>query len=187
MDEARGEGPPTILVVYGDPPRMKLHDVKSRPLHETFALTPKNQLFFQRALIRALSAFVGGHLNLSNARFRHIRTAAQFSSAIAGAKYTHVIYYGHALMGTNVLLPANGSNISPARIVESLTGTSVRHFDILGCRSTSIAAEVSLKLPGISIGYLRQKREDNVVVSRGNPEIEMTIDPQPIYHFGAEK
>jgi hypothetical protein len=60
----------------------------------------------------------------------------------------------------------------------------VLDFDILGCSSSSIAAEVVLNVPGIRIGYLLHSREDNIVTDPVTLRVkELTIDRQPVLHF----
>jgi hypothetical protein len=99
--------------------------------------------------------FLGSDAVVAGARFVFIRSAADFEAAVRSAQYTHVVYYGHALDGENALLPAKGSKIDVPTLARALTGTSVAHFDILGCRSTSIAAQLATLRPEVKIGYLR--------------------------------
>jgi len=68
---------------------------------------------------------------------------------------------------------------------QALAGTTVTHFDILGCRSTSVAADLSTQLPALRVGYLIAAREDNVEVNPHTLQvISLTIDPQAVHHFG---
>jgi hypothetical protein len=83
------------------------------------------------------------------------------------------------------LLPTAGNGIAVAQLAQALAGTPVAHLDLLGCRSASIAADLSTVLSRIRIGYLRSKRIDNVECDpRTLQVIRMTIDPQTIFHFG---
>ena len=73
----------------------------------------------------------------------YIRNLSEFSAALRGGQYSRVVYCGHALSGVNVLLPDVGSNIAPFHIAGLLKGSSVKHFDILGCGGGSIAGELA--------------------------------------------
>jgi hypothetical protein len=176
---------PRILVVYGEPPMPVLRDSVGHPLHERFALTPSNASSFTASLSNALALLVGGDASLSGAQFVHVKDEAHMRTAIRSGRFTHVIYYGHALENVNALYPGIGSHISAPQLADMLKGSGVTHFDILGCKSTSIAAELSTLVPDVQIGYLRQKRVDNFVVNTKTLQvITMTIDPQAIYHYG---
>jgi hypothetical protein len=185
MAEAKQvKGGQGVLVVYGEPPRMDLSDASGRKLDKKFVLRAENKASFETALRRALSQFLGGHLDISAARFVFIRNADDFASAVRAGSFSHVIYYGHALDGANALLPTMGNSMTAFRLANILKGTTVHHFDILGCSSASIAAEISTEVAGVRVGNLRGSRNDNVEV---NPEtlqvIKLQIDPQPLYHF----
>jgi hypothetical protein len=45
-----------------------------------------------------------------------------------------------------------------------LKGSAVKHFDLLGCEIASLAAELSIGLPQMEVGYLRSWRQDNFEV-----------------------
>jgi len=113
-----------------------------------------------------------------------IRSAGEFSAAVRRGQFAHVIYYGHALSGENALLPAAGQRITPRQLAQALSGTSVTHFDILGCRSMSVAGELSTLLPQVRVGHLRSAREDNVETDLKTGEVRaLRIDSQPLFHF----
>ncbi|HVZ86056.1 MAG TPA: hypothetical protein VHG72_03760 [Polyangia bacterium] len=134
------------LCVYGVPPTMALRDGAGRSIGQTFTLTRTNQASFERALRIALAAFVGADADMMSARFVFVRDAAQIAAAIRSGRYTQVVYYGHADQYANALIPAPGVRVTPAQLAAALRGTSVSHVDILGCRSTSFAAELSTSL-----------------------------------------
>jgi len=121
------------------------------------------------------------------ARFAFIRSAGDLSALVRSAPYTHVVYLGHALEGVNALLPTAGHRISVGQLAQAFAGTAVVHLDLLGCQSASIAADLATVLPGVRIGYLRSKRIDNIECDpRTLQVIRMTIDPQPVLHFGGQ-
>ena len=98
---------------------------------------------------------------------------------------SHVIYYGHALEGTNALLPALGKSFTAWQIMNAIKGTAVQHLDLLGCNSVSLAAELATTLPKISFGHLRVARFDNIEVVLATQQVKsVTIDPSHLYHFG---
>lgn len=176
---------PRTLVVYGVPARMALSDAAGTPIGKTFELTSHNRGSFEPALRRALVAFVKRDAVVQGARFVFIHNASDLSAAVRSAPYTHVIYYGHALEGVNALLPTAGNRIKAAQLAQSFAGTTVAHLDLLGCQSASIAADLATVLPRLRIGYLRAKRIDNVECDpRTVQVIKMTIDDQPVFHFG---
>jgi hypothetical protein len=185
MAEAnQARGGQGVLVVYGEPPSMELLDSAGRKLGR-FALGSENRASFETALRRALAEFLGGHAGVSAARFVFIRNAAEFAASIRSGSFGHVIYYGHALVGTNTLLPSIGHSITPWQLFNSLKGSTVRHFDILGCSSASIAAQLATDLPALRVGNLRAAREDNIEVNPTTKQVvRLKIDPQPVYHFG---
>jgi hypothetical protein len=175
----------SVLVVYGVPPRMRLSDAAGREVG-TFSLKDSNRESFEAALRSALATFVGTDASVSGARFVFIRNSADFAAAVRSAQYAHVIYYGHALLGENVLLPTANQRITTRQLAQALAGTSINHFDILGCRSASLAAELSTLLPKIRVGNLRSAREDNVEADpRTLQVIRLMIDRQPVFHFEA--
>jgi hypothetical protein len=177
--------PLRVLVVYGVPARMKLTDAANKDIGKTFVLTKSNRESFEPALRNALTVFMGSDAVVPGARFVFIRGAGDFEAAVRSAEYTHVIYYGHALDGETALLPAKGSKFDADGLARALKGTTVTHFDILGCRSTSIAAQLSTMLPGVRIGYLRAAREDNVEADPRNLQvISLSIDRQTVLHYG---
>ena len=135
---------------------------------------------------RALSGFLKTHVDLATARFVFVRSAPELSAAIESSRPTRLIYYGHAMTGSNALLPALGRSIEPWALIKMLRGSNVRDFDILGCSGTSIAAAISVELPKLRIGYLRFPREDNLVVDPLNLKVkDLYFDDQPLYHFPA--
>ena len=175
------------LVVYGIPPNPPLKDETGRDLGKQFELSRSNRLSFEVALRRGLSKFLRTHVELAMARLVFVRSASDLATAIQNNHPTRLIYYGHALPGASALLPSLGHAIEPWALVKMLRGSSVRDFDILGCSSTSIAAAVSIELPGIRVGYLRTARQDNLVVDSITLKVrELYFDDQPLYHFPAK-
>ena len=165
---------------------MKLFDSSGRRLSRTFELTPSNGLSFEVALRRALAVLLGDHLRLAGARMVLIKDAGEFLAALKRFRPRRAVYYGHAIADTKVLLPSLGKSITTWQIESALKGSSVLDFDILGCSSSSIAAEVVLNVPGVRVGYLLNPREDNIVTDPITLRVkELTIDPQPVYHFQA--
>jgi hypothetical protein len=113
-----------------------------------------------------------------------VKTAQDFHAAVRASRVRRVIYYGHALSGINRLVPSLGQSIAPWQLADALKNTKVSDFDILGCMSASIAAELSTVLSSIKIGYLRNARQDNIVADPSNLRVKgLVIDPQPLYHF----
>lgn len=180
---------PRVLILYGVPAAMPLKSAAGVPLGKTFELTTKNRESFEPALRQALVEFTKGDLPVAGARMTFVRNAADLSAAIRAADYTHVAYYGHALEGDNALLPTAGNRITVQQMAQALDGTKVTHLDILGCQSSSIAAELATKVKGVKVGYLRMKRFDNVEVNpRTLQVVTLTMDAQAILHFnGAAK
>lgn len=151
----------SVLVLYGDPPNMTFTDASGRIVSTGFALTSQNQSSFEKALMRALASYFGAQVRMAKARFVRIRNATDFFSAVKEHDPAHLIYYGHALTESNTLLPMIGRSITAWQISNALKAKSVRHFDILGCTTVSLAAELSIALPKIRIGHLRAPRMDN--------------------------
>jgi hypothetical protein len=175
-----------VLVVYGIPPSPLLTDGAMRSLGKRFDLRPSNQYSFEAALRRALSKFLKTHVELATARFVFVRNAAELAKAIENNRPTRLIYYGHSLTGGSALFPSIGHSVEPWALINMLRGSSVRDFDILGCNSTSIAAAISVELPGLRVGYLRAAREDNLVVDPNTLKVrDLSFDVQPLYHFPA--
>lgn len=186
MREAVRNPPPSsrVLVVYGNPPKMDIFAPDGRKL-QSFELTRRNQASFEMALRKALGAFLGAHVNIAMAQFVFIRNADELRRAVQSANPSHLIYYGHALDGSNTLLPALGNAINAWQLTNALDGTGVKDFDILGCSSSSIAAELSVSNPRLRVGYLRTARKDNIEFDRETMRpIRMTLDKQPLLHFG---
>jgi hypothetical protein len=69
-----------------------------------------------------------------------------------------------------------------------LKGASIKHFDILGCSGASIAGELATLVPrGIRIGYLRNRRQDNIEVDPATLMVKkLTIDPQTLFHYDGQ-
>lgn len=177
--------PSRVLVVYGVPARMSLTDAAHRSIGKTFSLTKSNRESFEPALRKALTVFMGTDAVVVGARFVFIRNAGDFEAAVRGAQYTHVVYYGHALEGENELLPARGAKVDVPQLARALKGTTVAHFEILGCRSASIAAQLSTLVPAVKVGHLRAAREDNIEVDPSTLQvISLCIDRQTVFHYG---
>jgi hypothetical protein len=145
---------PDVLVVYGTPPGMKLFDPSGRSMGSTFELTRSNQASFEIALRRALAPFLRDHVSLANARMVFIRDASALAAAVKRYAPRRVIYYGHAIADTKVLLPSLGKSITTWQLTNIFKGSSVADFDILGCSSVSIAAELALNMSAMRTGYL---------------------------------
>ena len=184
MDHASG----SVLVVYGDPPTPPLEDSTGRPLGKNLVLNRANQASFERALRSALAQYFGSHVSLATARVIRIGSAVDFAATIKRESFTHLIYYGHALLGANALLPSLGKNISGWQLANALKGTAIKHFDLLGCETTSLAAELSVALPRVEIGYLRSWRHDNFEVDPNTLRFKnIRIDPTQLRHFPAKR
>lgn len=174
-----------VLIVYGSPPEMRLRDATGRNIRKEFALTRSNQGSFEGALRHALANFLGGHVDTARARMVFVSNAESFFKAIKDYPARHVIYYGHALDGSNVLLPTIGNSITAWQLYNALKSSGTSDFDILGCASSGIAAELSTMLPKKRIGYLRLARYDNVEVEVSTSRIRsIQIEAQPLRHFG---
>jgi hypothetical protein len=181
---------PKVLVVYGMPPKIALNDAPGpggRPIGATFIMTKSNRASFEKALRRALASFMRSDAVIMSARFVYVETAADVAAAIKTADYTQVIYYGHGQEGAAVLLPTRKTTIIALQLARAIKGTKVTHFDILGCQSMAIAAELSGMVPGLRVGNLRARRFDNINYNPRTQEvIDLAIEHQPIYHFGGQ-
>jgi hypothetical protein len=178
---------PRVLAVYGVPPDMPLQDAAAKSIGKTFSLTTVNRASFESALKQGLSGFVGGDAPLAGARFVFIRGLPDLSAAGRSGEWTHVIYYGHAAERENALIPGPGQRISATQLAGLFRGSAVTHVDILGCRSLSIAAELSAMLPTLRVGGLAAKRQDNIEVDpRTLHVIKFEMSRQPIRHFGPQ-
>ena len=180
-----GSGAAAILCVYGVPPTMPLQNVAGQKIGQSFTLTRGNKASFERALKIALAGFVGGDASIMSARFVFVRNVADISAAVRSGAYTQVVYYGHADQTANALIPAPHVRVTAAELASALAGTTVRHVDILGCRSTSFAAELATLAPRLRVGHLGAKRIDNVEVNLHTQQVvNIAIDRQPLLHFG---
>jgi len=93
--------------------------------------------------------------------------------------------FGRMAAGISGMIPARGVRITPAQLAAALQGTTVRHVDILGCKSVSFAAELATLAPALRLGYLTAKRFDNVEVNLHTQQVvSVSIDRQPLLHFG---
>jgi hypothetical protein len=178
-----------VLVIYGVPPAMDLVDAAGKVQMGTFEkLTKDNRHSFEVALRHALAAFVKDDASVLGARFVFVRSGAGMAAALKSGAYTQVIYYGHALEGgANGLVPDGDPDhaVYTSELARALQGTTVTHFDILGCMSASLAAELFTVMPKLRIGYLRADRHDVLEVSpRTHQVISMTIEPQKLFHYG---
>jgi hypothetical protein len=177
-----------VLIVYGDPPAASLEDSTGRPIGKPLTISPRNQPSFENALRRAMAKYFGAHVRMANARLIRISSAADFVGAVKRGQFTHVVYYGHAVLGANALLPSLGKNISGWQLADALKHTAVKHFDMLGCETMSLGAELSTALPGVEIGFLRAWRQDNFEVDRNTLQIKnVQFDPVRLYHFGSNR
>ena len=176
------DGP--VLVLWGDPPNTPIVDVAGRSLHKRLAVTGQNRTSFEAALRNALAKYFKSHVDVPTAKLIHISSAADFVNVVRNEKSGRLVYYGHALWGTNALLPSLGKNVQAFQIVQALKTSQVREFDILGCETASLAAELSISLPGVRIGYLQGWRQDNFEVDPATLRIKkMTLDPIALHHF----
>jgi hypothetical protein len=98
----------SVLVLYGDPPNVIFRDPSGRVLSNGFTLTRHNQASFEAALLRGLTVYFGHHVGMSEARLVRIHDATDFLEAIRKYNPSHLVYDGHALVGSNTLLPALG-------------------------------------------------------------------------------
>jgi hypothetical protein len=173
------------LVLYGDPPAFKLRDSAGRVVSNAFVLSQSNQRSFEVALMKALAAYFGPHVQLSTARLVRIHDATSFTQEVKKFNPSHLVYYGHALDGTNALLPALGKSITAWQITNTIKGTAIRHLDLLGCSTVSLAADLATALPKVSFGHLRVTRFDNIEVDLHSRQVKnVVIDRSHLYHFG---
>jgi hypothetical protein len=114
-----------------------------------------------------------------------IHDATSFAQEVKKFNPSHLVYYGHALDGTNALLPALGKSITAWQITNAIKGTAVQHLDLLGCSTVSLAAELATALPKVSFGHLRVTRFDDIEVVLESQQVKnVVIDRSHLYHFG---
>jgi hypothetical protein len=178
---------PTFLIIYGIPPEFEVFDAQGRSLGKKFQLNKSNKTSFETALKIALGAFLGSHADLARANIVHIRNAEDTAKQIKNATAnTHVVYYGHAIAEEKKLAPSKGERITVDQLARMLKGSSISHFDLLGCSSVGIAAELAISIPGISFGGLMNKRSDDFEVDHRTLQVrKMSIAKQEFLHFGA--
>jgi hypothetical protein len=101
---------------------MPLFDSTGRDLERVFELTPSNKGSFEIALRRALATLLGDHVSLAGARMVFIRDAPGFIAAVKSLRPRRLIYYGHAILETKVLLPSLGKSITTWQLLNALKG-----------------------------------------------------------------
>ena len=123
-----------------------------------------------------------GGARIAHAQYRFIASAADLRSALPGGRYTHVMYYGHAVDDGGTLKPLQ--KITVTELQHVLQGSGVDHLDILGCRSTAFAAQLASAMPKLKVGNLRGKRFDDIEVDLRSMQLtKFTIVPQVVFHF----
>ncbi len=175
------------LVLYGVPPEFQVLDAQGRSLGKRFQLNKSNMASFEAALKIALGVFLAKHADLSRAKMLHVRNAEGIAKAIkAASARTHIIYYGHAIADDKALAPSKAQRVTIDQLVRMLKVASVSHFDLLGCTSVGIAAELAIAVPKIRFGGLMNKRNDDFEVDFRTLQIRnMAIAKQEFLHFGA--
>ena len=180
-------GPPAFLVLYGIPPEFVVSDAQGRSLGKKFQLDKSNKGSFETALRIALGAFFAKHADMDRARMVFVRTAGDVAKAVKAANSnTHIVYYGHAIAEDKKLAPSKGQRITIDQLSRMLKGSSISHFDFLGCSSVGIAADLSIAIPGVRFGGLMNKRNDEFEVEFRTLQVrKMAITKQEFLHFGA--
>lgn len=180
----------SVLVAYGIPPnKIKLFSRTGKDLHQTWQFEPKTftgiaRDNFEQLLRAALVAFIGAEVpNVVGADFRFVPDIQTLSGLLIHGRYTHLIYYGHALADGVTLLPLH--RISAPQLAQVLKSSRVEHVDLLGCNSSAIGALLSSLTPNIKVGALRSRRFDDIQVDMQTLRLtSFWILPQPVYHFG---
>jgi len=179
-----------VLVAYGVPPNhIELFSATGRDLHREWKFDPKTfsgrtRQNFEWKLRSALSRFLASEVpSIGHADYRFVPDIATLNRLLQTRRYDHVIYYGHAVDDGATLKPLH--KITVLQLELALKGSGVTHIDILGCRSTAIAARLAMDLPLLTIGNLRGRRFDDVEVDLRTMRLKtLSIVPQPVFHFG---
>ena len=187
--ESYGAYVKSVLVAYGLPPnRVHLFSSTGRDLHTEWKFDPESfngttRHNFERLLRTALNSFLMTEVpEIAHAQYRFIASAADLRSALHGGRYTHVVYYGHAVDDGGTLKPLQ--KITVTELQHVLQGSGVDHLDILGCRSTAFASQLASAMPDLKVGNLRGKRFDDIEVDLRSMQLtKFTIVPQVVFHF----
>jgi hypothetical protein len=180
----------SVLVAYGVPPnRVHLFSNLGRDLHtewkfDAATFNGKTRQNFERLLRTALTSFLMNELpEITHADYRFIASASELGKALQSHRYTHVVYYGHAVDDGGTLKPLD--KVSVRELQHVLQNSGVEQVDILGCRSMTFAAQLASALPKLAVGYLRGKRYDDIVVDMHTMQLtDFTVVPQTVFYFG---
>lgn len=176
-------------MAYGVPPNhIRLFDVSGRDLHREWKFDPnafhgRVRHNFEGQLRAALNIFLTGEVpQIARADYRFVPDVATLHALLQTRRYDHVVYYGHAVEDGATLKPLHRITVTELETV--LKGSGVSHIDILGCRSTTIAARLASDCPSLTVGNLRGRRFDDVEVDLRTMQLKnLTIVPQPVFHF----
>jgi hypothetical protein len=180
----------SVLVAYGLPPnRVHLFSLTGKDLHTEWKFDPKTfngrtRRIFERQLRRALRSFLVNEVpDIMHADYRFITSAADLGGVLHSRRYTHLVYYGHAVDDGSTLKPLH--KITAMQLQHLIHGSGIDHLDILGCRSTTFAAQLASATPKLTVGNLRGKRYDDIEVDLRTMRLtKFTILPQTVFHFG---
>lgn len=179
------------LVVYGVPPkRIKLFSAAHRDLHKTWQFVPNEfqgaiRDNFERLLRPAMLEFMRAEApDIAQADYRFAPDIQTIRAALASRHYDRVVYYGHALSDGVTLAPLK--RITGPELAIVLKGAGVKHFDILGCNSFSVGSLIKLQAPGITVGVIYGKREDDFEVDVRTMQLTgFSIAQQVVHHPGS--
>lgn len=176
-----------ILVAYGVPQqKIPLTDIAGRPsgvLH----FDPKSfknavRANFEAKLRLAITEFLRKEVpDIAHADYRFVPSATTLATVIKSGGYTHVVYYGHAVIQRKSLHPLK--EITGVQLKHAFAGSTVKHFDIIGCQAGAIAAQLAVDVPGLDVGYLRGQRLDDFEVDGSKQLRKITIVPETVFHF----
>jgi hypothetical protein len=179
----------SVLVAYGLPPnRVHLFSATGRDLHTEWKFDPttfngRTRQMFEQLLRTALNSFLMSEVpEIAHAHYRFITSAGELRAALHGGRYTHIVYYGHAVDDGATLKPLHKITVTELRHL--LQGSGVDHIDLLGCKSTTFASQLASVMPNLSVGNLRGKRFDDIEVDLRSMQLtNFTIVPQVVFHF----
>ncbi len=179
------------LVMYGVPPkRIKLFSAKHRDLHKVWQFVPSEfkgaiRHNFERLLRPAMQEFMRAEApDIAQADYRFAPDIQTIRAVLASRHYDRVVYYGHALSDGVTLAPL--TRITGPELATVLKAAGVKHFDILGCNSFAIGSLIKLQAPGMAVGVVYGKREDDFDVDlRTMQLIGFSISPQVVHHPGS--
>lgn len=133
----------TVLVAYGVPPNhVHLFSSVGRDLHtewkfDAATFNGKTRQNFERLLRAALTAFLINEVSeITHADYRFVASPADLRKALHSHRYTHVVYYGHAVDDGGTLKPLH--KVSVREMEHLLQNSGVEQVDILGCRSMTL-------------------------------------------------